>query len=105
MADLVDRCCAHARRFAERLGAESGVQVLNQVVLNQVLVRFLDPGGDHDARTRAVVERLQRDGTAWAGGTVWHQMAAMRISVSGWSTTTDDVDRSVAAILRAASAV
>ncbi len=105
VADLVDRCCAHARRFAERLGAESGVQVLNQVVLNQVLVRFLDPGGDHDARTRAVVERLQRDGTAWAGGTVWHQMAAMRISVSGWSTTTDDVDRSVAAILRAASAV
>lgn len=77
--------------------------MLNQVVLNQVLVRFLDPGGDHDGRTRAVVERLQRDGTAWFGGTVWHQMAAMRISVSGWSTTADDVDRSVQAILGAAS--
>jgi glutamate/tyrosine decarboxylase-like PLP-dependent enzyme len=105
VADLVDRCCAHARRFAERLGAEPGVEVLNQVALNQVLVRFPDPGGDHDGRTRAVVERVQRDGTAWLGGTVWHQMAAMRISVSGWSTTADDVDRSVAAILRAAAAV
>ncbi len=77
--------------------------MLNQVALNQVLVRFLDPAGDHDARTRAVVERIQRDGTAWAGGTVWHQMAAMRISVSGWPTTADDVDRSVAAILDAAA--
>ena len=102
VAELVERCCVHARRFAEALGAEHGVEVLNQVVLNQVLVRFLDPGGDHDTRTRSVVERLQRDGTAWAGGTVWHGMAAMRISVSGWATTTDDVDRSVAAILQAA---
>jgi glutamate/tyrosine decarboxylase-like PLP-dependent enzyme len=101
VAELVERCCVHARRFAEALGAEHGVEVLNQVVLNQVLVRFLDPGGDHDTRTRSVVERLQRDGTAWAGGTVWHGMAAMRISVSGWATTTDDVDRSVAAILQA----
>lgn len=105
VADLVDRCCAHARRFADRLGAEPGVEVLNQVALNQVLVRFPDPGGDHDGRTSAVVERVQRDGTLWLGGTVWHQMAAMRISVSGWSTTADDVDRSVAAILRAAATV
>jgi glutamate/tyrosine decarboxylase-like PLP-dependent enzyme len=103
VADLVDRCCAHARRLADSLGAEPGVEVLNQVVLNQVLVRFLDPDGDHDARTRAVVQRIQRDGTLWAGGTVWHQMAAMRLSVSGWSTTTGDIDRSTAAILRAAS--
>jgi glutamate/tyrosine decarboxylase-like PLP-dependent enzyme len=103
VADLVDRCCAHARRFADRLGAAAGVEVLNQVVLNQVLVRFLDAAGDHDARTRAVVERVQRDGTLWAGGTVWHQMTAMRVSVSGWPTTTDDVDRSVDAILRAAA--
>ena len=105
VADLVERCCAHARRFADRLGAAPGVEVLNQVVLNQVLVRFLDAAGDHDARTRAVVERVQRDGTLWAGGTVWHQMTAMRISVSGWPTTTDDVDRSVDAILRAAASV
>jgi glutamate/tyrosine decarboxylase-like PLP-dependent enzyme len=105
VADLVDRCCAHARRFAERLGAEPGVELLNEVVLNQTLVRFLDPGGSHDKRTRAVVERVQRDGTAWLGSTSWHGMAAMRISVSGWPTTTDDVDRTVEAILRAASTV
>jgi glutamate/tyrosine decarboxylase-like PLP-dependent enzyme len=103
VAELVDRCCAHARRFAEDLRGEPGVEVLNEVVLNQVLVRFLDPGRDHDARTRAVVKAVQEDGTCWLGGTTWHGKAAMRISVSNWSTTTEDVDRSVAAILRAAS--
>jgi glutamate/tyrosine decarboxylase-like PLP-dependent enzyme len=103
VAELVDRCCAHARRFAEDLRGEPGVELLNEVVLNQVLVRFLDPGRDHDARTRAVVKAVQEDGTCWLGGTTWHGKAAMRISVSNWSTTTEDVDRSVAAILRAAS--
>ncbi len=77
--------------------------MLNDVVLNQVLVRFLDPDGDHDARTRAVVEAVQEDGTCWLEGTSWQGKAAMRISVSNWSTATEDVDRSVAAILRAAS--
>jgi glutamate/tyrosine decarboxylase-like PLP-dependent enzyme len=103
VADLVDRCCAHARRFAEALTQESGVEVLNDVVLNQVLVRFLDPGGDHDARTRDVVKAVQEDGTCWLGGTTWQGKAAMRISVSNWSTTAEDVDRSVAAILHAAN--
>ena len=103
VTDLVDRCCAHARRFAEALAQEPGVEVLNEVVLNQVLVRFLDPGGDHDARTRAVVKAVQEDGTCWLGGTTWQGKAAMRISVSNWSTTAEDVDRSVAAILRAAN--
>jgi glutamate/tyrosine decarboxylase-like PLP-dependent enzyme len=103
VADLVDRCCAHARRFAEALGQEPGVEVLNDVVLNQVLVRFLDSGGDHDARTRAVVKAVQEDGTCWLGGTTWQGKAAMRISVSNWSTTAEDVDRSVEAILRAAN--
>lgn len=103
IAELVDGCCAHARRFAEALGGEPEVEVLNEVVLNQVLVRFLDPGGDHDARTRSVVKAVQEDGTCWLGGTTWHGKAAMRISVSNWSTTSEDVDRSVAAILRAAS--
>jgi glutamate/tyrosine decarboxylase-like PLP-dependent enzyme len=101
--DLVDSCCGHARRFAEALGREQGVEVLNDVVLNQVLVRFLDPGGDHDARTRDVIRRVQEDGTCWLGGTTWQGKAAMRISVSNWSTTTEDVDRSVEAILLAAS--
>jgi glutamate/tyrosine decarboxylase-like PLP-dependent enzyme len=103
VADLVDRCCAHARRFAEVLAQEARAEVLNEVVLNQVLVRFLDPGGDHDARTRAVVKAVQEEGTCWLGGTMWQGKAAMRISVSNWSTTTEDVDSSVAAILRAAS--
>jgi glutamate/tyrosine decarboxylase-like PLP-dependent enzyme len=103
ITDLVDRCCAHARRFAEALAREPGIEVLNEVVLNQVLARFLDPGGDHDARTRAVVKAVQEDGTCWLGGTTWQGKAAMRISVSNWSTTTEDVDRSVATILRAAS--
>ena len=86
IADLVDRSCAHARRFAEALAQESEVEVLNDVVLNQVLVRFLSPDGDHDARTRAVVEAVQEDGTCWLGGTTWQGKVAMRISVSNWST-------------------
>jgi glutamate/tyrosine decarboxylase-like PLP-dependent enzyme len=103
IADLVDRCCAHARRFAEAFAQESGIEVLNDVVLNQVLVRFLDPGGNHDARTRAVVKAVQEDGTCWLGGTTWQGKGAMRISVSNWSTTAEDVERSVTAILHAAS--
>jgi glutamate/tyrosine decarboxylase-like PLP-dependent enzyme len=101
--DLVERCCAHARRFAEALDREPGVEVLNDVVLNQVLVRFLDPRGDHDARTRAVVKAVQEEGTCWLGGTTWQGKAAMRISVSNWSTTAEDVDRSIVAILQAAN--
>jgi glutamate/tyrosine decarboxylase-like PLP-dependent enzyme len=105
VAELVDRCCRHARRFADALGQADGVEVLNEVVLNQTLVRFTDPGGDHDGRTREVVRRIQADGTLWLGGTSWHGMAAARISVSNWRTTDQDVDRSVAAILRAARSV
>ena len=105
VAELVERCCGHARRFADALAAADGVEVLNEVVLNQVLVRFPDPGGDHDGRTREVVRRVQASGTLWLSGTTWHGMAAMRISVSNWSTTDDDVDRSVAAILEATKEV
>jgi glutamate/tyrosine decarboxylase-like PLP-dependent enzyme len=99
---MVDRCCDHARHFAEILGAEPEVEILNDVVLNQVLVRFLSKDGDHDAKTRAVVTAVQQDGTCWMSGTTWNDMAAMRISVSNWSTTTDDVERSTEAILRIA---
>jgi len=97
VADLVERSCDLARRFADRLG-EAGVEILNDVVLNQVLARFGD-----DERTRAVVAAVQRDGTCFMSGTRWHGVEAMRISVSNWRTTEDDVDRSVAAILRACS--
>jgi glutamate/tyrosine decarboxylase-like PLP-dependent enzyme len=96
LADLVDRDSDIARRMAERLAAEPDIAILNDVVLNQALVRF----ADDDAVTRAVIERIQADGTAWLGGTTWHGLAAMRISVSGWRTTMDDADRTVAAIIR-----
>jgi glutamate/tyrosine decarboxylase-like PLP-dependent enzyme len=96
VADLVERNCEHARRMAGRLAAIDGVEILNDVVLNQVLVRF--PGGD-DAN-RAAVEAVQRDGTCWLGGTEWAGQAVMRISFSNWSTTEADVDRAAAAIAR-----
>ena len=96
VADLVDRCCALARRMAGRLAGEPGIAILNDVTLNQVLVRF----GDDDDRTRAVIAAVQEDGTCWAGGTTWHGVAAMRISVSSWATTHDDIDRSAEAIIR-----
>lgn len=92
---MVDRFCALARRAAERFAAADGVDVLNDVVLNQVLVRF----GDDDQATRNVITRVQEDATCWVGGTVWQGRAAMRFSVSNWSTTEDDIDRSVDAIL------
>jgi glutamate/tyrosine decarboxylase-like PLP-dependent enzyme len=95
---LVGRHCRLARRVADRLGAADGVAILNDVVLNQVLVRF----GDDDDRTRAVIDAVQRDGTCWVGGTVFLGRVAMRISVAGWATTEDDVDRSADAILRCA---
>ena len=87
--------------FAELLGAEPGVEILNDVVLNQVLVRF----GDDDETTREVVRRVQADGTCWLGGTDWQGRAAMRISVSSFRTTSEDVERSAEAILEAAAAV
>ncbi len=97
LAQMIERSCAVASLMAELLAAEPGVRILNDVVLNQVLVRF----GDDDAITRDVIARVQKDGTLWAGGTVWHGLAAMRISVSGWSTSQADAERSVEAILRA----
>lgn len=106
IVDIIERSCAHARRFAESLSSVPGVVVLNDVVLNQVLVRFLHPSGtaeDHDARTRAVIARVQRDGTCWLGGSVWRGQAVMRISVSNFATTDHDVDLSIAAIIAAAS--
>jgi glutamate/tyrosine decarboxylase-like PLP-dependent enzyme len=96
IAELVERCCANARRFAAAL-EEGGAEILNDVVLNQVLVRF----GDGE-RTRDVIERVQEDGTAWLSGTDWRGEHAMRISVSNWRTTPEDVDRSAAAVLAAA---
>jgi glutamate/tyrosine decarboxylase-like PLP-dependent enzyme len=99
VADLVDRCCRLAAQMAARLAAHPSLRILNDVVLNQVLVRV--EGDDADALTTAMMRRVQQGGTCWAGGTTWHGMTAMRISISNWSTTEADVDRSAASILDA----
>lgn len=99
VADLIERCCRHAARFAEGLEA-AGYTVLNEVVLNQVLVSF----GDAET-TERVVAGVQEDGTCWCGGTAWQGHTAMRISVSSWATTDDDVERSLDAMLRVAADV
>ncbi len=96
VAGLVERCCRHARRFAEGLGA-AGYEILNDVVLNQVLVSF----GDAD-KTHRVIAVIQEDGTCWCSGTEWKGRTTMRISVSSWATTDADVERSLEAMLRAA---
>jgi glutamate/tyrosine decarboxylase-like PLP-dependent enzyme len=98
LADLIDGSCDHAKRLAERLASADGVEVLNDVVLNQVIVRF---GGD-DALTDAVVERVQRDGTCWLSGSTFGGRSVMRVSIVGWQTMAEDIDRSAAAILAAA---
>ena len=97
VADLIERNCRLARRFAEAL-QQGGCEILNEVVLNQVLVSFGDA-----ARTRQVIEQVQREGTCWCGPTEWQGRTAMRISVSSWATRDEDVERSVTAILLAAA--
>ncbi len=97
LADLIERTCRHARRFADGLQA-AGYRVLNEVVLNQVLVAF----GDAETTNR-VISELQAEGTCWCGGTVWQGHTAMRISVSSWATTDADVERSLDAMLRIAA--
>ncbi len=99
LAEIIERNCRQARRFGDALRA-AGFEVLNEVVLNQVLVSFGTP-----ERTHATIAAIQQDGTCWCGGTVWQDRAAMRISVSNWSTTDDDVERSIDAIVRCAHAV
>jgi glutamate/tyrosine decarboxylase-like PLP-dependent enzyme len=96
VADLIERSCAHARRFARQLGAIEGVEIVNDVVLNQVLVRFGD-----DVRTDRVIELTQQSGVCWMGGTTWRGTRCMRISVVNHSTSENDVDLSVAAIAAA----
>jgi glutamate/tyrosine decarboxylase-like PLP-dependent enzyme len=97
LAALVERCCAHAQRFAAGLSA-AGHEVLNEVELNQVLVSFGSP-----EQTRRVIAAVQAEGTCWCSGTEWQGHTAMRISVTSWATTSSDVERSLAAILRIAA--
>jgi len=99
LSDLIERCCRFAARFAEGL-QNKGYPVLNDVVLNQVVVKF----GDEE-QTRQVIRRIQADGTCWCGETNWQGQVAMRISVSSWATTAEDVEKSLAAILRIAEPI
>jgi threonine aldolase len=94
---MVERNCRLASRFANGL-VRAGFNVLNKVALNQVLVSLGEP-----ARTKAVIAAVQKDGTCWCGGTEWQGKTAMRISVSCWSTTEEDIDKSAAAIARIAN--
>ncbi len=93
LSELIERCCNHAKHFAEELSS-AGYEILNEVVLNQVLVSF----GEAEITNRIIAE-IQKDGTCWCGGTVWQGHTAMRISVSSWATTETDVERSLEAIL------
>lgn len=93
VSDMISRCCKHARTFAAGL-SDAGFEIMNDVVLNQVLVRFGD-----DGETRAAIDLIQNDGTCWAGGTTWQGKHAMRISVSSWATTDTDVDMSLKAMI------
>jgi glutamate/tyrosine decarboxylase-like PLP-dependent enzyme len=97
LEELFERNCRQARRFAAGL-REAGHEILNEVALNQVLVSFGSP-----ERTRKVIAAVQADGTCWCGVTVWQGRTAMRISVSSWATQDEDVERSLAAIVRVAS--
>jgi glutamate/tyrosine decarboxylase-like PLP-dependent enzyme len=99
LAELVDRCCRLAARMGERLRTTAGIHVMNDVVLNQVLVRFAGPTGDNISAE--VIARVQQAGVCWCGGTSWGGEHAMRISVSNWSTTDEDVDRAVDSIVDA----
>lgn len=96
LREMIERNCRQARLFAERFRA-AGYAVLNDVVLNQVLISFGSP-----ELTGEIIAAIQADGTCWCGGTVWEGHSALRISVSNWSTTDEDVERSAAAMIRIA---
>ena len=99
---MVDRLCRLARLFAEQLAESGRAEIINDVVFNQVLVRWLAPDGNHDDLTDRVMACAQADGTAYFSGTTWNGQRFMRISVSDWATEESDVERAVAALLRCA---
>ena len=98
VAGMIERCCDLAGTLVDKLGELPGVEVLATPIVNQGLVRFLDPDGDHDARTEQVIGRVNAGGEAWFGPTTWNGMRVMRISVSNFRTTPEDIDRAVAAV-------
>jgi glutamate/tyrosine decarboxylase-like PLP-dependent enzyme len=104
IADIVDRCCAHATRLTESIGGLTGAEIVARSIVNQGLVRFLSPDGDHDHQTDATISRIQAEGVAWFGGATWRGMRVMRISVCNWMTTEHDVDAAIASVRAAMGA-
>ena len=104
ISDLVERCCALARRLGDRLASLPGATVLNQIVLNQVVVTFEAPPRSTRHVTGDVIRLLQEGGECWAGPTVWRGVPAVRFSVSSWRTTVADVDRTADAVATALAA-
>ena len=98
IAEIVERCCAHADRLVTSIGSLAGAEILARPIINQGLVRFLAPDGNHDRRTDEVIRRIQARGVAWFGGATWRGMRVMRISVCNWATTRDDVDAAIASV-------
>ena len=101
---MVDRCCGHAERLVREIGKLDGTEIVAPPVINQGLVRFLGPDGNHDAFTDTMIRRIQDDGVAWFGGVTWGGMRVMRISVCNWLTSDDDIDRTVASIRKVLTA-
>lgn len=98
VSEIIERCCDLTRELVERMGELPGVEVLATPIINQGLVRFLDANGDHDARTDQVIHRINEDGEAWFGPTTWNGMRVMRVSLSNFRTTREDIDRTVTAV-------
>ena len=98
VAELVERCCDLTRDLVLKIGELPGVEVLATPIINQGLLRFLDPAGNHDERTDQVINRINESGEAWFGPTTWKGMKVMRVSLSNFRTTRDDIERAVAAV-------
>jgi glutamate/tyrosine decarboxylase-like PLP-dependent enzyme len=98
VAEIIERCCDLTSDLVSKLGRLPGVEVLSEPIINQGLVRFLDPDGDHDTRTDEVINRINDGGEAWFGPTTWKGMRVMRVSLSNFRTTARDIDRTVAAV-------
>jgi glutamate/tyrosine decarboxylase-like PLP-dependent enzyme len=97
VTELIERCCNYAELFAANM-EKAGFRILNKVTLNQVLVSFGEP-----ELTNRIIKKIQDDGTCWCGGTVWKGMTAMRVSVSSWMTTEEDIKKCTAAIIKIAN--
>jgi glutamate/tyrosine decarboxylase-like PLP-dependent enzyme len=104
VAEIIERCCDLTKDIVQKLDALPGVEVLTRPVINQGLVRFKDPQGNHDARTDEIIDAINQSGDAWFGGTMWNGMRVMRISVTNFRTTSDDIDQAVAAVRKALKA-